>query len=102
VHGTAPVIAGKNMANLVTPILSSVMMLQHLRLNEPHIGWSTNLFSKLQMGSGALPPPLITQRQAYLQSLKHLLSATACSQGQFYIKVFQLSVSCHTRIAGQG
>ncbi|KAH9548746.1 hypothetical protein CY35_11G104100 [Sphagnum magellanicum] len=35
VHGTAPDIAGKNMANPTALLLSSVMMLQHLGLNEP-------------------------------------------------------------------
>jgi len=34
VHGTAPDIAGKNMANPTALLLSSVMMLQHLKLND--------------------------------------------------------------------
>jgi isocitrate dehydrogenase (NAD+) len=34
VHGTAPDIAGKNMANPTALLLSSVMMLQHLQLND--------------------------------------------------------------------
>ncbi|KAH8967328.1 hypothetical protein BDL97_03G072700 [Sphagnum fallax] len=35
VHGTAPDIAGKNMANPTALLLSSVMMLKHLKMNEP-------------------------------------------------------------------
>ncbi|KAG6547628.1 hypothetical protein Mapa_011077 [Marchantia paleacea] len=34
VHGTAPDIAGKNMANPTALLLSSVMMLQHLNMND--------------------------------------------------------------------
>lgn len=34
VHGTAPDIAGKNLANPTAILLSAVMMLQHLKLDE--------------------------------------------------------------------
>ena len=34
VHGTAPDIAGKNMANPTALLLSGVMMLRHLKFND--------------------------------------------------------------------
>lgn len=34
VHGTAPDIAGKNMANPTALLLSGVMMLRHMKFNE--------------------------------------------------------------------
>ncbi|MBN8554737.1 MAG: NAD-dependent isocitrate dehydrogenase [Deltaproteobacteria bacterium] len=50
VHGTAPDIAGKNMANPTALLLSSAMMLEHLKLFEEAKRLRNSLFKVIQEG----------------------------------------------------
>ena len=50
VHGTAPDIAGKNIANPTAIILSSILMLRHIGLRDPAEAIEKAVFSVLNEG----------------------------------------------------
>lgn len=50
VHGTAPMIAGKDLANPTALLLSGIMMLKHMRLNEQAANIEQAIFKTLAEG----------------------------------------------------
>lgn len=71
VHGSAPDIAGKSLANPTALLLSSIMMLQHMGLNEHADKIQGAIFATLAEGKVCAPP--LINRQAGMLTTRHRL-----------------------------